>query len=48
MCFLYKNETEGLPRRGHMTDFSTLRANYTGALEGRSGLCAHVMSTGGL
>ena len=47
MCFLYKNEKEGLNRRSHMTDFSMLRANDSGTLEGRSGLCAYVMSTGG-
>ena len=47
MCFLYKNEKEGLNRRSHMTDFSTLRANDTGSLEGRSGSCAYVMSAGG-
>jgi len=47
MCFLYKNEKEGLNRRSHMTDFSMLRANDTGAREGRSGLCACVVSAGG-
>jgi hypothetical protein len=47
MCFLYKNEKEGLNRRSHMTDFSMLPANDTGALEGRSGLCVYAMSAGG-
>ena len=47
MCFLYKKEKEGLNRRTHMTNFSVLRANDTGGLEGRSGLCACGMSTGG-
>ena len=30
-----------------MTDFSVLRANDTVALEGRSSVCARVMSAGG-
>jgi hypothetical protein len=42
MCFLYKNEKEGLDRIGHMTGFSVLRANGMGG----SGLCAHVMCAG--